>query len=108
MMVRSTLDPPKRTPEAERRVFGLPRDALPEPTTEWREWNGLEALYLGDIIVGRVAPTGGGRHGDTPRGIFNLAAIENSAFWVGYPTVKVAKCHIETRLDDWLRRAGLA
>lgn len=74
---------------------------------EWRDWHGMKALYLGEIIVGRVAATGGGRDGTKPRAIFNLAASESRAFWFDCPSVKVAKCQIEVRLADWLQRAGL-
>jgi hypothetical protein len=77
------------------------------PRIEWRPWCGMEALYLGDIIVGRVAATGGGRRGERPRAIFNLAAVDSAALWFAAPTYEAAKCKIETRLADWLRRAGL-
>lgn len=73
---------------------------------EWRPWNSLEALYLGDIIVGRVAPAGGGRCGSKPRAIFNLAAVESAAFWFDCKSVEEAKAEVERRLVEWLRRAG--
>ena len=75
------------------------------PRTEWRDWNGLQALYLGEIIVGRVAPDGGKRN--KPRAIFNLAASESRAFWFDCADIADAKLSIEVRLAEWLRRAGL-
>jgi hypothetical protein len=76
-------------------------------SAEWRPWGSLEALYLGEIIVGRVAQSGGGRCGTKPRAIFNLAAVETGAFWVKCTSIAAAKLHIENRLVEWLRRAGL-
>lgn len=80
---------------------------MPQPATEWREWHGLEALYLGEIIVGRVSATGGGRDGSKPRAIFNLAAIESAAFWFDCRSVDEAKSEVERRIEDWLGRAGM-
>ncbi len=75
--------------------------------TEWRDWNGLQALYLGEIIVGRVARSGGGKGGTKPRAIFNLAATESAAFWFDCADIADAKLSIEVRLAEWLRRAGI-
>lgn len=72
---------------------------------EWRPWCGLQALYLGEVIVGRVAPDGGKRN--KPRAIFNLASVENGAHWFDCPTVVDARREIEARLDRWLERTGL-
>jgi hypothetical protein len=78
------------------------------PHTEWRLWStNIEALYLGEIIVGRVATDGGGRSGKLPRAIFNLAAIESGAFWWPVASIDSGKLLVEGRLSDWLRTAGL-
>lgn len=73
------------------------------PSIEWRPWCNLEALYLGEIIVGRVAASGGKR----ARGVFNLDAVEYVASWHTYPTIEVAKSALEARLSDWLQKASL-
>lgn len=78
---------------------------MSKPRIEWRSWSGLQALYLGDIIVARVAPDGGRKN--KPRAIFNLAAVDGGAFWFDCATVEEAREQIEARLDRWLRRAGL-
>lgn len=78
---------------------------MPEPRIEWRKWHGLEALYLGDIIVGRVAPDGG--RGNKPRYILNLDNVESAAFWFTSRSVEQAKARVERRLAEWLERAGL-
>jgi len=78
---------------------------MSEPRCEWRPWHGIEALYLGDIIVARVAPDGG--RGDKPRAIFNLANVESAAFWFTSRSVEQAKAEVERRLAEWLGRAGL-
>lgn len=78
-----------------------------QPQIEWRPWCNLEALYLGEIIVGRVAATGGGRNGTKARAMFNLAAVDRVAYWVDCRDLSAAKLEIETRLADWLKRAGL-
>lgn len=74
---------------------------------EWRPWHGLLALYLGEIIVGRVAGSGGGKGGTKPRAIFNLAAVESGAFWFDCADIAEAKRQIEACLVAWLERAGL-
>jgi hypothetical protein len=67
----------------------------------------MQALYLGDVIVGRVTATGGGKDGAKPRAIFNLAAVENGAFWFDCPSDYEARREIEVRLARWLQRTGL-
>ncbi|QDH34010.1 hypothetical protein [Porphyrobacter sp. YT40] len=74
---------------------------------EWRPWCNVEALYLGEIIVGRVSAPQGGHGGKRARGVFNLDAVEYVASWHTYPTIDDAKAAIEARLTDWLQRAGI-
>lgn len=80
---------------------------MSEPRIEWRPWSGLEALYLGEIIVGRVAAAGGGRGGGKARAVFNLEAVEYVASWFTCQSAEEAKAEVERRLDLWLERAGL-
>lgn len=76
---------------------------MTHPTTEWRDWHGLQALYMGEIIVGRVAPTGGRRNG--PRAIFNLHG--NTACWVQQNSIEEARAWVEISLAHWLHQAGI-
>ncbi len=106
-MVRSLLDPPKRTPEAEARLYGRPVRPSEKSIAEWRPWCGMEALYLGEVIVGRVSPSRQGHHRAKTSAIFNLASVESGAFWFACKSVEEAKLEVERRLAEWLRRAGL-
>lgn len=75
------------------------------PGTEWRPWCGLEALYLGKVIVGRVSASRMGRNSQASW-IFNLNG--DVAFWKTARTVEDARIAVEQSLRDWLLRAGIA
>jgi len=71
----------------------------------WKPWCGLEALYLGRVIVGRVSISRN-QKGDQASWIFNLAGC--SAFWKTARTLEQAKAEVERSLAEWLEQAGLA
>ncbi|PKB19623.1 hypothetical protein B0I00_1862 [Novosphingobium kunmingense] len=71
----------------------------------WKPWHGLEALYLGEIIVGRVSINRNGK-GDAASWIFNLAGA--TAHWTTARTVEQAREAVEAKLHDWLDKAGFA
>jgi hypothetical protein len=73
-------------------------------SARWDPWWSLDALWLGRIVVGRVAHHGGTRN--QPRAIFNLQGV--GATWHTFPTPEEARAFVEQRLAEWLEQAGLA
>lgn len=75
------------------------------PAPVWKPWCGMEALYLGEVIVARASPCGG--RNNKPRAIFNLASVESAALWRDYSTIASARIAMENQLAEWLHKAGL-
>lgn len=71
----------------------------------WKPWAGLEALYLGEIIVGRVCPHR--RPGDD-RADWVFGLSQYPTFWKTARSLDQAKTEVELALAEWLRLAGLA
>lgn len=70
----------------------------------WKPWHNLEALYLGEIIVGRVSVSHNAKNNQASY-IFNLGGI--SASWKTARTVELARQDVEAELAAWLNKAGL-
>lgn len=77
---------------------------MTSPTPIWKPWHDLQALYLGEIIVGRVS-TSRAKRRDQASAIFNLAGV--TAHWQTFRTEDQAKAFVESELANWLTKAGL-